>query len=904
MSNFKTNNMKKNDQGAGRGQGRGRGAPRGGGDKSNKGEGNKSGGGARGGYVKQASSSFYEEYLPVEQIEEGMGQQYFQGILKVNPRKKVEAYVRPEGFNIDLRVDDEKARNRSLHGDLVALELLPEAEWAPWSSMLQAKLGLELGDTAAGGELPARVPSQNPAEKRLWAPKQGMIDGFRSQADVAKRAAATAGKHPIEARSLELNLQPRARVVSVLEARHASRQVGTLTLQNGAEDRGFCAGQKLPDAEKGVFFVPSDTRFPNMFVSRLSLPESFVNDPFNGLKQIFIGDIVADWPCRSRMPLGDNVRSLGESGEIAAETEALLTQFMCNHAHYTEDALEPLRKLLGEFGVGAEEGAEGWQIPAAEVARRRDLRSYRIFTIDPPNAKDLDDALHVTPLPDGTYEIGVHIADVAFFLEAGTALDDEAQKRATSVYLVQKVIPMLPSILCEQLCSLNPNVDRLAFSCIWRMNADGTMHESPPWFGKTVIRSCAKLDYPTAQRMIDGEIPSQPDTGQNPDSFLASLPDSVWELRRRPTHPHAAWACANDVVMMRNIAMQRRKERLSNGALVLTNKKLIFKLDEHGNPMETTTYTIRESNQLVEEYMLMANYLVAGELIDQFGEAGFIRQHPPPDPSGMENLHEVFAQLGYELDTSSAQTVQASLNNVARTGSAMTLQIVSILLTLPMPEAQYLVAGMDPVNWNHYALSIPYYTHFTSPIRRYADVMVHRQLELSIRAKKASAIGAELLTAAKSDEAQSAGSAVAEQCNIMKRASKSAQDASDRVYFAIFLKDKPMDVSGYVVGVGEKSFTVYVPEFGISERLFLDNMPGVTSTWDATTKSLQLHRSAAPGAVAKFASSIPDKMTFTGSLHVKMLTGVFVHLSTCMAPLNVQMSLIGPDDSALSLERV
>lgn len=548
-----------------------------------------------------------------------MGTQYYLGVLKVNPRKKVEAYVRPEGFGIDFRVDDEKMRNRSLHGDLVAVQLLPEEDWAPWSTMLQAKLGL--GDTTNElAALPA-ARGNNPTEKRLWAPKQAMIDSFRAHAEEkSKAAAAAAGKHPIEVRSLELNLQPRVRVVSVLEARHSRQQVGTLELQKGAQDRGNKEGQKLADAEKGVFFVPSDGRFPNMFVSRLSLPESFLDDPFGGLKQIYVGDIVPSWPSRSRMPLGDNVRSLGESGEIAAETEALLCQFMCNHEQYTEDALEPLRKLLGEFGVGAEAGEDGWVIPAAEISRRRDLRSYRIFTIDPPNAKDLDDALHVTPLPDGTFEIGVHIADVAFFLEGGTPLDEEAAKRATSVYLVQKVIPMLPSILCEQLCSLNPNVDRLAFSCIWRMHADGTMCESPPWFGKTVIRSCAKLDYPTAQRMIDGEIPSKPDAGSDPDAFLATLPDAVWELRRRPTGQHPAWACAHDVVLMRNIAMQRRKERLSNGALVLTNKKLVFKLDAHGNPAETTTYTIRESNQLVEEYMLMANYLVAGELIDQFGE--------------------------------------------------------------------------------------------------------------------------------------------------------------------------------------------------------------------------------------------------------------------------------------------
>jgi len=288
-------------------------------------------------------------------------------------------------------------------------------------------------------------------------------------------------------------------------------------------------------------------------------------------------------------------------------------------------------------------------------------------------------------------------------------------------------------------------------------------------------------------------------------------------------------------------------------------------------------------------------------------QAGFIRGHSGPNPHGMDGLQAVFSQLGYELDTSSAQTVQASLNSVSKTGSPMTLQIVSTLLTLPMPEAQYLVAGVDPANWSHYALSIPYYTHFTSPIRRYADVMVHRLLELSIRARADAEGGAALLHEAKTEEAIICAAAVAEQCNVMKRASKQAQERSDRVYFALYLKDKPMDVSGYVVGVGEKSFTVFLPEFGISDRLFLDNMPGVTSTWDSTTQSLQLHRAEGPGAataVAKVATSAPNKLAFVGSLHVRMLMGVRVHLSTSQAPLNVQMSFIGQDESSVPLGKL
>eukprot|EP00606_Chrysophyceae_sp_TOSAG23-5_P000154 GSChrysophyteH2.ASY1.ANO1.1106.1 assembled CDS len=632
------------------------------------------------------------------------------------------------------------------------------------------------------------------------------------------------------------------------------------TGNGGNNSAPVVAGARLNGNIKGCYFTPSDSRFGKIYVPRLCLPEAFQNDPFSGLKQIYIVTLAEDWSVRSRMPQAADVRSIGEFGSIATETEALLIQANCNHQPYSEDAVEPL--------------PSGWNIPPAEVAKRRDLRDTRIFTIDPPNAKDLDDALHITPLDDGTYEIGVHIADVSYFLQPNTSLDEEAQKRATSVYLVQKVIPMLPSILCEQLCSLNPNVDRLAFSCIWRMNADGTLVDGvPPWYGKTIIRSCAKLDYPTAQRMIEGVIPSQPDSGADPG-----------------TCTHAAWQVSRDVVLMRNIAKHRRKSRIDNGALVLTNSKLTFVLDSKGNPVTTGTYTIRESNQLVEEYMLLANYLVSQELLLKYGDAAFIRNHGQPDAAGMKSLQEVFSGtcLGYDMDVTSSASIQACLNNIGQTADAETLRIVSIMLAKPIPEAQYIVAGEDPAAWRHYALSIPYYTHFTSPIRRYADVMVHRLLEASVAADAAGAAAI----------AQS--TAIAAQCNEMKRASKDAQTRSDRVFFAIYLKDHPMDVSGCVIGIGEKSFTVLVPEYGIEERLFVDNMVGVTSVWNPSEKTLQLHRAPAlPGAAplaAVMPSQQPDTLTFTGSLHLKILSPVKVHFSAKMrAPIDLSMTLIGPD---------
>ena len=291
----------------------------------------------------------------------------------------------------------------------------------------------------------------------------------------------------------------------------------------------------------------------------------------------------------------------------------------------------------------------------------------------------------------------MHIADVSYFVKEGSALDSEAKSRATSVYLVQKVIPMLPPVLCEQLCSLNPNVDRLAFSCIWRMRADGSLCDSAPWFGRTIVRSCAKLDYPTAQRMIDGIIPSSASVGVEDveDAFFAAIPAEIWEHRRRPVG-HSAWMVSRDVCLMNGIAMQRRTKRLSHGALVLHKKKLVFRLDSQGNPDSVGAYTIRDSNKLVEEYMLLANYLTAQELLNRVNKAAFLRNHRPPKLKELSDLESVCKHINVPMDTSSAATLQTSLQALSlRTDDDVELlqEVVTACLTHPMQMALYIAAG-------------------------------------------------------------------------------------------------------------------------------------------------------------------------------------------------------------------
>lgn len=234
------------------------------------------------------------------------------------------------------------------------------------------------------------------------------------------------------------------------------------------------------------------------------------------------------WYGTSKLPWGHNVRFLGEAGTIHAETKALLSEHGVDHGDFPHTVLRGLQDFLPPASqdgvdVGANIRGSRWKIPEEEIAKRRDLREQRIFTIDPTGARDLDDALSVVPLADGTFEIGVHIADVTYFVTPNSELDREARRRATTIYLVQQSIPMLPPLLCEELCSLNPQVDRLTYSCIWRMNVDGTLVDEPAWFGRTIIRSCCKLDYQTAQHMIEGSI--------LPESASTTTPE-LWDPNR------------------------------------------------------------------------------------------------------------------------------------------------------------------------------------------------------------------------------------------------------------------------------------------------------------------------------------------------------------------------------------
>ncbi|POM61172.1 nuclease [Phytophthora palmivora] len=361
------------------------------------------------------------------------------------------------------------------------------------------------------------------------------------------------------------------------------------------------------------------------------------------------------------------------------------------------------------------------------------------------------------------------------------------------------------------------------------MNLDGTLVDGvEPWFGKSIIRSCCKLDYGSAQKMLDGTI-----TNDNVDE---------WEEDRRPI-PGANPSITNATVIQSvkdlwSIGENRRAMRFDTGAVSLNDMKLVFSLDAKGNPTRYGSYELKDSNRLVEEYMLLANYLVAQQLLRAHGPLAFLRHHPPPVSRSMEQALEQLDKSDIKLDGRSTKQLTESLERVRQERGETTFAIVQALIIKPMKPAEYMVAGngASSDSWRHYALNIPYYTHFTSPIRRYADVVVHRLLQESV-------LGSSTLDTSDSEDSESRMmefTSVAQNCNEKKMTSKNAEKECDKVFLCAYVQHYgDVEVTGVVLNMGQKSFTVHILELGLEQRLFLQEI-NLRGLWNEKTSQLSI----------------------------------------------------------------
>ena len=419
------------------------------------------------------------------------------------------------------------------------------------------------------------------------------------------------------------------------------------------------------------FVVPDD---PKMYSDIFIGPENLL-EAKDGDKVLAK---LTDWPQKSKNPFGEILKVLGKPGDHDTEIHSILVEY----------------GLPYTFPDHVEEFASSIpiEISEEEVSKRRDMRKDLTFTIDPTDAKDFDDALSFKVLKNGNFEVGVHIADVSHYVKENTVLEDEAFQRATSVYLVDRVVPMLPEILSNNVCSLRPNEEKLTFSAVFEMNQKGDVVNS--WFGRTVIYSDQRFTYDQAQQIITGE----------------SL------------HQNEALNFA--IKTLDSLAKRMRKRRMSHGAISFDKTEVKFKLDENANPIGVFVKESKDANKLIEEFMLLANRKVA-EFIGKKKKTFVYRVHDEPDIDKLAALQGVITKFGYRIDTRSRDTTSQSLNKLlADVHGKPESNMIETLAIRSMSKAVYTTE-----NIGHYGLAFDYYTHFTSPIRRYPDVMAHRLLQ-------------------------------------------------------------------------------------------------------------------------------------------------------------------------------
>jgi ribonuclease R len=387
---------------------------------------------------------------------------------------------------------------------------------------------------------------------------------------------------------------------------------------------------------------------------------------------------------------GEIIQIIGKKGENNTEMQSIVLE-RGFRIEFPEEVEEEANRIKKDYKKEFEE----------EIAKRRDVRSVPTFTIDPFDAKDFDDAISFLDLGENTFEIGVHIADVSHFVTPGSFLDKEAEKRGLSVYLVDRTIPMLPEILSNDLCSLNPNEDKFTFSAIFKMDGEGKVLEE--WFGRTVIHSDKRFTYEDAQEVIDGKKDGPYQT----------------ELRK-----------------LNEIAKKLEKKKINNGAMVFDTDEVKFVLDQNGKPISVYRKERLDTHKLVEEYMLLANRAVAKFIfmsqnkdIKHNLKQSVYRIHPKPDIDRIENLAVFLKAMGFDLKNKDGHVTSKDLNALLKEAKGTpNEELINTATIRSMAKATY-----STKNIGHFSLAFAYYTHFTSPIRRYPDLLVHRFLERELK---------------------------------------------------------------------------------------------------------------------------------------------------------------------------
>ncbi|GAV55413.1 hypothetical protein ZYGR_0AV00440 [Zygosaccharomyces rouxii] len=690
----------------------------------------------------EAKAEFtYPEYYSTARVMGGLKNgALFQGNIQISEYNFLEGSISLPNFSKPVLIVGPKNLNRAFNGDQVVVELLPQSEWKAPSSIALDSEHFDVNDNAD-------IDGDDDSSQLVLSDKQRKL--LIQDAILAQKSN---------------KIQPTARVVSI--TRRSWRQY---------------VGQIAPnsvDAQNGgvqnVFVILMDKCLPKIRI-RTRRAHELLN------QRVVIS--VDSWPETHKYPLGHFVRNLGEVESVQAETEALLLEHDVEYRPFSKKVLECLPPEGHDWK--APESLNDADAVAKDplLPKRRDLRDKLICSIDPPGCVDIDDALHAKKLPNGNWEVGVHIADVTHFVKPNTALDGEGASRGTSVYLVDKRIDMLPMLLGTDLCSLKPYVDRFAFSVLWELNENADIVNVD--FAKSVIKSREAFSYEQAQLRIDD--PNQQD-----------------EL----THGMRA---------LLHMSIKLKEKRINSGALNLASPEVKVHMDsETSDPNEVEVKKLLATNSLVEEFMLLANISVARKIYDSFPQTAMLRRHASPPSTNFELLNEMLqTRKGMSISLESSKALADSLDRCIDPKDPYFNTLVRIMSTRCMMAAQYFYSGAYSYSdFRHYGLAVDIYTHFTSPIRRYCDVVAHRQL--------AGAIGYEPLDLSHRDKNKM--DMICKNINRRHRNAQFAGRASIEYYVGQVMRNNESVETGYVIKVLNNGIVVLVPKFGVEGLIRLENL--------------------------------------------------------------------------------